>query len=33
VLTGSRQRAEATPRPPEGIVGDDRKRWVVGLLR
>src|SRR5712691_12150107 len=33
VLAGSRQRAEAEPRPPEGIVGDDSERRVVGALR
>ena len=33
VLAGSRQRAKLEPRPPEGIVGDDRERGVVGALR
>jgi hypothetical protein len=33
VLEGSRQRAKAAPRPPEGMVGDDSKRGVVGTLR
>ena len=33
VLAGSRQRAKAEPRRPEGIVGDDRERGVVGTLR
>ena len=33
VRAGSRQRAKAEPRPPEGIVGDDRGRGVVGMLR
>ena len=33
VLAGSRQRAKAEPRRPEGIVGDDRERRVVGTLR
>jgi hypothetical protein len=33
VLTGSRQRAKVEPRKPEGIVGDDRERGVVGTLR
>ena len=33
VLAGSRQRAKVEPRHPEGIVGDDRERGVVGTLR
>ena len=33
VLAGSRQRAKPEPRHPEGIVGDDRERGVVGTLR
>ena len=33
VLAGSRQRAKAEPRHPEGIVGDDSERGVVGTLR
>ena len=33
VLAGSRQRAKAQPRHPEGIVGDDRERRVFGALR
>ena len=33
VLAGSRQRAKQEPRCPEGIVGDDSERGVVGTLR
>ena len=33
VLAGRRQRAKAEPRHPEGIVGEDRERGVVGPLR
>ena len=33
VQAGSRQRAKPQPRYPKGIVGDDRKRGVVGTLR
>ena len=33
VLAGSRQRAKAEPRRPKGIVGEDRERGVVGMLR
>jgi hypothetical protein len=33
VLAGLGQRAQAEPRPPKGIVGDDRERRVVRLLR
>jgi hypothetical protein len=33
VHAGSRQHAKLTPCPPEGIVGDDRQRGVVGTLR
>ena len=33
VLAGGRQRAKEEPRRPEGIVGDDRERGVVGTLR
>ena len=33
VLAGSRQRAKPEPRQPESIVGDDRKRRVMGALR
>src|SRR5262245_38249374 len=29
----SRQHTKAAPRPPEGIVGEDRKRRVVGMSR
>ena len=32
VLAGRRQRAQAEPRHPEGIVGDDRERGVVGTV-
>ena len=32
-MAARRHRAKAAPRPPEGIVGDDRKRRVVGLVR
>ena len=30
---GSRQRAKEEPRRPKSIVGDDRERGVVGMLR
>jgi hypothetical protein len=33
VLAGSRQRAKVEPRRPKGIVGDDRKRGIAGMLR
>jgi hypothetical protein len=33
VLTGSRQHAKVEPRKPEGTVGDNRTRGVVGTLR
>ena len=33
VQAGGRQRAKAEPRRPEGIVGHDRERGVVGTLR
>jgi hypothetical protein len=33
VLAGSRQCTKEEPRPPESIVGDDRERRVVSLLR
>ena len=33
VLAGRRQRTKAEPRHPKGIVGDDRERGVMGLLR
>jgi hypothetical protein len=33
VLAGSRKRAQEEPRHPEGIVDDDRKRGVMGMLR
>ena len=33
VLAGRWQRAKVEPRHPKGIVGDDGKRGVVGLLR
>ena len=33
VQAGGRQRAKVEPRQPEGIVGDDSERGVVGTLR
>ena len=33
VLAGSRQYTKPEPRTSEGIVGDDRERGVVGLVR
>src|SRR5215831_7175738 len=33
VLAGIKQRAKVQPRHPKGIVGDDRERRVMGLLR
>ena len=33
VLAGNRQRAQAEPRRPKGIVGDDHERGGIGPLR
>ena len=33
VLAGRRKRAQAEPCRPEGIVGNDRERGVIGTLR
>src|SRR5712691_4722637 len=33
VLAGSRQRTKPHPRRPQGIVGDDSERRVMGTLR
>src|SRR6266540_3502088 len=33
VLASSRQRTKGAPRTPEGMVGDDSERRVVGTLR
>jgi hypothetical protein len=33
VLAGYWQHAKAEPRPPEGIVGDNREHGIVDLLR
>jgi hypothetical protein len=33
MLVGSRQRAKAEPRHPQGIVGGDRERGIVSPLR